>query len=129
VRKPDSDRIRKAIDAAERGTTGRIAVRITPDRSADALEDAQRHFMHARMHEHEHRNSVIFFVAPNVKKFAVFGDKAIHDHVGEAFWKQLVEEMTPYFAGDNMTEGLALGIARVGEQLRKYFPARADVTV
>jgi uncharacterized membrane protein len=129
VKAPDGVRIRGAIEAAERGTTGRIAVRVTHRKSADALAEAQQHFLHARMHEHEHRNAVIFFVAPNVKKFAVFGDKAIHEHVGDLFWNGLVEDMTPFFARGDMTEGLLRGIERVGEQLRLHFPAHADVTV
>ena len=127
MKAPDGQRIRKAIDAAEQGTTGRIGVRIVPGATADALEDARKHFMHARMHEHEHRNGVIFFVAPKARKFAVFGDRAIHDHVGDAFWSKLVEDMTPFFAGGDMTEGLLLGIARVGEQLRLHFGCHGEL--
>lgn len=124
MRAPDGDRIRKAIDAAESGTTGRINVRVVHGKTADALEDARKHFAHAHMHEHEHRNNVIFFVAPKARRFAVFGDKALHDHVGDAFWNGLVEEMKPYFASGDMTEGLVYGIGRVGEQLRLHFPSQ-----
>lgn len=119
----DGDRIRRAIDAAERDTTGRIAVRIVAGRSPDALADAREHFHHAHLHEHAPRNAVIFFVAPKARRFAVFGDEAIHAHVGDAFWTALVDDMQPYFANGHVTEGLVLGIARVGEQLRAHFPA------
>jgi uncharacterized membrane protein len=119
---PDGKRIREAIDAAENGTSGRIGVRIVPDKTADALEEARRHFVHANLHEHEPRNGVIFFVAPKVRKFAVFGDAAMHERVGDTFWRSLVGDMQQYFTSGNMTEGLVLGIARVGEQLRLHFP-------
>ena len=120
---PDGERIRRAIEAAERGTTGRIGVRIVPGKTADALEDARAHFAQARLHEHEQRNAVVFFVAPKARRFAIFGDSALHEHVGDRFWNDLVREMTPYFAGGDLTEGLLLGIARVGEQFRLHFSA------
>lgn len=124
MKQPDGDRIRRAIDAAELGTTGRIAVRVVSGKTADALEDAREHFTHAGLHEHEHRNGVIFFIAPKARRFAVYGDKAIHDRVGEAFWSDLVGEMQPYFAAGRVTDGLVLGITRVGEQLRLHFAAQ-----
>lgn len=123
MRALEGDRIRTAIDAAERGTTGRIGVRVVGGKTADALEDARRHFALANLHQHEHRNGVVFFVAPKARRFAVFGDQEIHAHVGEAFWQRLVDDMKPYFASGDMTEGLVLGIARVGEQLRLHFPS------
>ncbi len=127
MKPPDGARIRKAIDAAEHGTTGRIGVRIVPHGSADALEDARRHFAAAHMHEHRHRNAVVFFVAPKARRFSVFGDEAIHDRVGEKFWTRLVDEMQPYFAKGDPTAALELGIARVGDQLRAHFPAKVTV--
>lgn len=127
MKAPDGERIRKAIDVAESGTTGRIAVRIVNAKSADALEDARKHFAHAHMHEHEHRNGVIFFVAPKARRFAVFGDEAIHEHVGEAFWSKLIDDMKPYFVSGDMTEGLLLGIERVGEQLHLHFGCHGEL--
>ncbi len=124
---PDGDRIREAIDTAQRGTTGRIGVRLVREKSSDALEDARRHFADARLHEYEHRNGVVLFVAPNARRFAVFGDAAVHERVGEAFWQKLVDDMQPFFARGEMTEGLLHGIARVGEQLRLHFPSEIPV--
>lgn len=127
MKPPDGDRISRAIDAAEHGTTGRIAVRIVSTRAQDALEEARRHFAQANLQEHEHRNAVIFFVAPKARRFAVFGDEEMHARVGEGFWNTLVDEMQPYFAKGEMTEGLVLGIARVGEQFRAHFTLHAQV--
>lgn len=120
----DGDRIRKAIDAAERGTTGRIGVRVVSERSTDALEDARKHFAEAHLHEHEQRNGVVFFVAPKARRFAVYGDQAIHDRVGESFWSEVIAEMTPYFRRGDMTAALVFGIGRVGEKLREHFGAQ-----
>lgn len=121
------ERIREAIDAAERGTTGRIGVRVVSGRSANALDDARKHFAHARLHEHPHHNAVVFFVAPNARRFAVFGDEAIHERVGEAFWNELVAQMQPHFERADVTGALLHGIARVGEKLREHFPDTVSV--
>lgn len=122
MKMPDGDRLRSAIDSAEQGTSGRIGVRVVPTKTADALKEARRHFARARLHEHKSRNGVIFLVAPKARRFAVFGDQAIHERVGEAFWRSLVDDMQPYFKTGEITEALVLGIARVGEQLRLHFP-------
>lgn len=119
----DGERIRRAIDEAQRGTTGRIGVRIVDTKHADALEEARAQFVRARLHEHEHHNAVAFFVAPRSRRFAVVGDEAIHERAGDAFWRALVDEMQPYFARGEMTEGLVHGIGRVGEQFREHFAA------
>lgn len=123
MKRLDGERIRRAIDAAEAGTTGRIAVRITRERVPDALESARRHFHHAHLHEHPDANGVIFLVAPRARRFAVFGGKRIHDHLGDAFWVSIVTEMKPYFASGDPTGGLVHGIERVGEQMREHFPS------
>jgi uncharacterized membrane protein len=112
------DRIRQAIDAAERGTTGRIAVRIFNGHTENALDEARKHFEKQRLHHHQHRSGVLFLVAPRARKFAVLGDQAIHERVGDAFWKKVVDEMQPYFAKGQTTEALELGIARMGEAFR-----------
>jgi uncharacterized membrane protein len=121
VKEIDGDRIRAAIDAAEAGTTGRIAVRVIPHDTPDALQAAREHLQQADLHRHAHRNAVIFLVAPKSRRFAVYGDHAIHDRVGEAFWEDLVAGMTPHFKQGDMTGALVHGIKRVGEQLHAHF--------
>ena len=115
-------RIKSAIDAAEAGTTGRIAVRVVSGRPGDALATARAHFEQARLHEHPGRNAVIFLVAPQGRRFAAFGGEAIHTRVGDEFWKAVIEGMTPYFANGDPTGALEFGIARAGDALREHFP-------
>jgi uncharacterized membrane protein len=122
VKEIDGNRIRAAIDAAEAGTTGRIAVRVVPHDTPDALQSAREHLQQADLHRHPHRNAVIFLVAPKSRRFAVYGDDAIHKRVGEAFWEDLVSGMTPHFKQGDMTGALVHGIKRVGDQLHAHFP-------
>jgi uncharacterized membrane protein len=127
VKRVDGARIRETIDAAERGTTGRIGVRIANGKSADALEDARAHFMQAGLHEHPHRNAVVFFVAPGARRFAVVGDAAIHERAGQEFWHAIVEEMQPHLHRGDITAALVHGIERVGAKLREHFPEQVQV--
>ncbi len=123
----DGERVRRAIDAAEQGTSGRIGVRVTHERIHDAFEHARSEFHHAHLHEHPDANAVIFLIAPKTRRFAVYGGDAIHQRVGDAFWLRLVDEMQPYFRSGNLTEGIVCGINRVGEQLRAHFPRGVTV--
>jgi len=122
LRPLDGDRIRRAIDKAEAGTSGRIGVRVVRGNPGDALESARNHFHQAGLHERPERNGVLLLIAPDARRLAVFGGDAIHARVGDAFWSLVVSDMSAHFAQGNPTEGLEHGIARVGEQLRLHFP-------
>lgn len=117
----DGQRISEAIRAAENGTSGRIGVHVTHKRVSDALEHARAAFHHARLHEHPDANAVLFVVAPKSRKFAVYAGDAVHARLGEKFWKELVDEMTPHFAAGRPTDGLVAAIERVGTELRAHF--------
>ena len=65
----DADRaaIARAIAQAEDGTSGRIAVRVIPDRTVDAFERAKHEFGAHRLHRHEPRNAALVLVAPKAR--------------------------------------------------------------
>ena len=123
----DGERVRRAIDAAESETTGRIAVRVLHHEVGDAVKTAREQLHQAELHKHPHRNAIIFLVAPKSRRFAVYGDEAIHRIVGDGFWQDVVHEMTPHFKQGDMTGALVHGIARAGEQLRTHFPKGESV--
>jgi uncharacterized membrane protein len=97
-------------------------VRVLPRDTPDALQSARESLHQAELHKHPHRNAVIFLVAPKSRRFAVYGDDAIHQRVGDKFWTDVIEEMTPHFKRGDMTGALEHGIGRAGEQLRLHFP-------
>ena len=127
MRTIDGARIREAIRTAEQGTSGRIGVHVTHRRVNNALEHARSAFYDARLHEHPDDNAVLFVIAPEVRKFAVYAGDALHARTGDTFWNQLVEDMTPYFKSGRLTDGLILGIERAGGQLRAHFGAAVSV--
>ena len=82
--KLEHDRIVQAIREAEAKTSGQIRVYIQRGKSnADPLIAAQKKFHRMGMHKTRERNAVLIFVAPRAHKFAVVGDKAIHEKCGE----------------------------------------------
>lgn len=114
--------IARAIAGAEDGTTGRIAVRVIPDPSVDAFERAQHEFGQIGLHRYQHENAALILVAPKARRFAVIGDRALHERVGDAFWNDVVEESRPYFARGEVTPGIVYAVGRLGEALRTHFP-------
>ena len=121
--KLDHDRIVHAIRDAESRTSGQVRVFIQRGKlDVDPLVAAQKKFHRLGMHKVPERNAILIFVAPRAHKFAVVGDKAIHEKCGEAFWQSLVDEMREHFRGEKFTEALIHGIKEIGAILAAYFP-------
>src|SRR5437764_15326613 len=92
--KLEHDRIVQAIRAAEVNTSGEIRVYIQRGKlSGDAVIAAQKRFQRLGMHRTTGRNAVLIYVAPRAHKFAVVGDKAIHEKRGENYWQRVVDLM------------------------------------
>jgi uncharacterized membrane protein len=113
--------ISAAIASAENGTTGRIAVREIPDCSVDAFERAKREFGRIGLQRHEHANAALILIAPKARMFAIIGDRALHERVGDAFWDDLVKESQPFFARGDNEAGILYAVARLGEVLHAHF--------
>jgi uncharacterized membrane protein len=124
----ERDGIARAIADAEEGTTGRIAVRVIPDTTVDAFERASREFGHIGLHRHEEANAALILVAPKARKFAIIGDRALHERVGDAFWNDVVEQSRPYFERGAVSEGVVYAVGRLGRALHDHFGATAGAT-
>ena len=117
----EQDAIVRAIRDAETGTSGRIAVRVVPDDSVDAFERARREFVEIGLHRKQERNAAFILVAPKARQFAILGDRALHERVGDAFWNDVVRDSRPYFARGETVNGIRYAVARVGEVLQAHF--------
>src|SRR5439155_21476093 len=92
--KLEHDQIVSAIREAESKTSGEIRVFIQRGKlSVDPLIVAQKKFQRLGIHKIRERNAVLIFVAPRAHKFAVVGDKAIHEKCGQDFSQPVVDEM------------------------------------
>jgi uncharacterized membrane protein len=84
---------------------------------------ARRHFDRMGMAGTPHRNAVLVFLAPRSRRFAVIGDRGVHEKCGDAFWGELASAMAAHFKRGEFTEGLLHGIERAGALLAEHFPA------
>jgi uncharacterized membrane protein len=121
--KIEHDRIIEAIREAESKTSGEIRVLIQRGKlKGDPLVAAQRKFQRLGMHNTRERNGVLIFVAPRAHKFAVVGDKAIHEKCGDEFWQRIVEAIRMDFQSEKFSDALVEAIRQVGKVLAKDFP-------
>jgi uncharacterized membrane protein len=119
----DRERIADAIAKAERGTTGRIAVRIVPDKNVEAFERAKQEFGHTGLHRHAQRNAALILVAPKARRYAVIGDTALHERVGDGFWNEVVAGMQPLFERGDAAGAIVGAVSHIGSALREHFPS------
>ncbi len=121
--KLEHDRIVEAIRDAESKTSSEIRVLIQRGKlDNDPLVAAQRKFLRLGMHKTREHNAVLIFVAPRAHKFAVVGDKAIHEKCGDEFWQRIVTAMHDCFRENKFTEGIVGAITIVGDMLAQHFP-------
>ena len=113
--------ISRGIAEAEAGTTGRIAVRVVPDVHVDAFERAKHEFEEIGLHRYRHANAALILVAPKARRFAVLGDRALHERVGDAFWNDVAEHSGAYFARGELREGILYAVGRIGAAFHDHF--------
>jgi len=126
LHKLEHDQIVQAIRDAESKTSGQIRVYIQRGKvDVDPLVAAQKKFHRLGMNKTPERNAILIFVAPRAHKFAVIGDKAIHEKCGEAFWQGLVDSMREHFRNEKFSRALVEAIEEVGKALAAHFPRQS----
>jgi uncharacterized membrane protein len=121
--KLEHDRIVNAIREAESKTSGEIRVYVQRGKlNADPLIVAQKKFQRLGMYKTRERNAVLLFVAPRAHKFAVIGDKAIHEKSGEQFWRGVADGMRVHFQNEKFSQALIEAVDEVGKVLITHFP-------
>ncbi|MGH9363839.1 MAG: TPM domain-containing protein [Thermoanaerobaculia bacterium] len=120
--KLDHDRIVAAIAEAEGRSSGEIRVHVTRRKPKNLQARARRRFEKLGMTKTTHRNGVLIYIAPNLRRFQILGDAGIHEKCGDGFWKETASTMEHHFQGGQYTEGVLAGIERVGQLLAHHFP-------
>lgn len=118
----DEQRIIRAIESAERVTSGEVRVHLNETCSGDPLRDAEKQFKKLGMQRTAARNGILFYFALESHKFAVVGDRGIHEKVGQAFWDGIRDQMIPKLKSGQLLEAIELGVAEAGRALAEHFP-------
>lgn len=119
----EQQKIVGAIQAAEKRTSGEIRVFVESRcRFVDPLDRATEVFATLKMQETAAHNGVLVYVALKDRQLALFGDKGIHERVGDIFWNEQVKNILSHFNKADYAEGIATVVAEIGEALYQHFP-------
>jgi len=111
-----------AIREAERATTGEVRVAVLPRVRGGLEKSVKPAAERLGMTRTAQRNGVLILVNPARRAFLVWGDTAIHERVGETFWKEVAAAIEERFRAGDFTGGLVRGIEKAGRALAAHFP-------
>ncbi len=118
----DRPAIVEAIRRAEAKGQGEIRVHLQHGKVGDARKAAEATFLRLGMDRTAHRTGCLIFIAPEERTFAVVGDVAIHEKVGDSFWIEARNAAASRFAEGRFTEGIVAAVDRIGDVLGAHFP-------
>lgn len=126
--KLDEDRVVAAIKEAERGTSGEIRVFVSSRALKGDNVQARAHarFVKLGMLATSERNGVLFYFIPRDRKFAIVGDRGIHEKCGANFWTETAAALHDRLANGEFTDAVVEAITRAGAALAEHFPSRND---
>lgn len=121
--KSEQAKVVKAIENAEKMTSGEIRVHVEPkcpienpyDRSVEL-------FNKLKMYETKQRNAVLIYIAYKSRCFAIVGDSGINEKVPANFWDSEKDLLSKHLVAGKAAEGICLIIEQIGENLKNYFP-------
>ena len=126
----EKNRIVSAIREAEQQTSGEIRVYVESRcRYVEALDRAAEVFTILKMGETTGHNAVLIYLAVRDRQLAIFGDRGIHEKVGEEFWTKEVIHMLDHFQNCHYADATVKVILDVGSALKLHFPydRQADI--
>ncbi len=124
--KEEESKIVQAIQSAEHQTGGEIRVHIESICKGNVLDRAAWLFKSLKMHETALRNGVLIYLSTSDRKFAIIGDAGINAVVPSGYWDDVKGLMINNFQKGEIVQGFVVGIAKVGEKLKEFFPYQDD---
>ncbi|HXH99419.1 MAG TPA: TPM domain-containing protein [Sphingobacteriaceae bacterium] len=115
-------RIQKAVEAAEKFTSGEIRICVEQSCKIPVLDRAVAYFKELGMDKTVLKNGVLIYIAIKDHQFAIIGDAGINQVTPENFWDNTKDAMLREFKSGNMVEGIITGVELAGEQLKTFFP-------
>ncbi len=124
----EQQRIRQAIERAEKNTSGEIRICVENNCSEEPINRAAGYFNKLEMDKTRHRNGVLIYLATKDRKFAIIGDSGINQVVPANFWNSTKDAMLECFKQGDITQGIIAGVELAGQQLKQYFPYQTGDT-
>lgn len=114
-----------AITDAELKTSGELRVHLEKS-TKDAQARAKEMFGKLEMHKTAEKNGVLFYLAVESRKLAIWAGEGINNQVPSHFWEDIIVAMIEEFKSGHFSEGLIKGIEMAGRALGEYFPRKED---
>ena len=114
------------ISEAELLTSGEIRLHLEEKCQIDTEARALEVFYSLNMGNTKLKNAVLLYISYGDQKFAICGDKGIHENVSNRFWKSLRNSLRRSFEKKDFFNGISVTIMECGRQLRTYFPYQHD---
>ncbi|MFA6946388.1 MAG: TPM domain-containing protein [Pedobacter sp.] len=114
--------ISKAVESAERFTSGEIRICVEKTCSEPVLDRAANYFKKLGMDKTTQRNGVLIYIATQDHQFAIIGDEGINILVPHDFWNSTKDVMLSHFKNGDLAAGIIAGVKLAGEQLQTFFP-------
>lgn len=122
----DLDRVREAIEAAERCTSAEIVVSIAPFFLGRVWPAAQRAFARLHVAHTRRRNGVLIFIVPARRQVVVLADRGAHAQLDPAVWQEAAFRIAAAFGRGHGTAGLVTGIEHLAHTLAGPYPHERD---
>ncbi len=118
-----------AIIQAELHTSGEIRIHLekTTGKSS-AQKRAKQWFGKLNMHKTTEKNGVLFYLAIEDRKLALWAGEGINKKVPTNFWHEIIDLMLNEFKKGHFSEGLIAGVEKTGKALGEFFPRQDDDT-
>jgi uncharacterized membrane protein len=121
----EHERVHRAVQSAEKDTSVRIVVYISHRRVTDPMKAGHQAFKKLKLETEQEKAGLLFFIAPQSRKFAVLGGTALHEKLGQAWWDRLVQVLSADFRREKFTDGLVSVLDEIAPALKLHFPFRS----
>lgn len=126
----EKNHIVAAVRDAEQQTSGEIRVFVESRcRFVDPLDRAAEVFWLLKMEDTDARNAVLVYLAVKDRQMALFGDKGIHEKVGDEFWNRQVNQIISQFRKEGLADAIVKMIGDIGAALKYHFPYNRETDV
>ena len=116
-----------AITQAELHTSGEIRIHLEKTTgSTSAEERAKQWFGKLEMHKTAEKNGVLFYLAIEDRKLALWAGEGINERVPANFWQTIIDLMISEFKVGHFSEGLIAGVKKTGKALGEFFRRQDD---
>ena len=115
-------RIARAIQEAEKETSGEIRVILAGSQPQDAAAEAQREFHRLEMRRTPMRNAVLLYFSPRPNRLTIVADEGIRLRCGQEFIDAVNRETTPLIEASRLEEAILTAIRAAGGEMARQFP-------